>query len=130
MPRKSETSRFDSTVLDPQQELELAAAFARSEDTEGAWTASQRAQDAAERIHDPSLRADAELAAQRFEAQEHAFRASVERRMKEHEANELKFARADLVAAEADRTPPRPPGLLARIVDAIRGAFSAPARVR
>lgn len=128
MERRCAPTRFNPDELDPKRELEHAASFARSHDPEAAWTASCRALEAAARMNDPSLRAEAELAAERFAEQERAFRESVERRMKEHERNELRFAWAD--AEPPPAAPSREPGIAHRIVDAIRSAFSAPARAR
>ncbi len=126
MERRCAPTRFNPDVLDPQEELEHAAAFARSHDPEAAWTASCRALEAAARMNDPALRAEAELAAARFAAQERAFRASVEQRRQLHERNELRS-----LGVEAPvRAAPSKPGAIERMVDAIRGAFSAPGRAR
>lgn len=128
MERRCAPTRFDLDTLDAEQELENAAAFARSYDPEAAWTASCRAMEAAERTDDPSLRADAELAAARFAEQERAFRESVERRMRLHEENEMRSAGAG--ADEQMEAMRREPGVVERMVEAIRGAFSAPRRAR
>lgn len=130
MERRSAPTRSSSEVLDPRDELEHAASFARSFDPEAAWTASRRAIEAAERIHDPSLLADAELAEGRFAEQERAFRESVEQRMKLHEQNEMRVVVHDDESAGAEPRPPREPGLIDRVVDRIRAAFSAPRRAR
>ena len=84
--------RNTSLRVKPRLELERAEALYRSHDDEAAVTAARRIQKIAERMNDRELLEDAQLAIQRFTRRAEEWRGSVERRHREHVANERRSA--------------------------------------
>ena len=78
--------------VNPRLELERAESLSRSHDDEAAVTAARRVRIIAERLHDPELLEDVQLAIARFAERAKEWRESVARRHEEHVANEQRKA--------------------------------------
>jgi hypothetical protein len=86
------TEHYTTLRVNPRLELERAEALSRSHDDEAAVTAARRVRMIAERLADPELLEDVQLAIARFAVRAKEWREDVERRHREHVANEQRNA--------------------------------------
>jgi hypothetical protein len=84
--------RNTTLKVNPRLELERAEALYRSHDDEAAVTAARRVLKIAERMNDPELLEDVQLAIQRFAKRAEEWRQDVQRRFMQHVANEQRSA--------------------------------------